>query len=278
MKNYKDDFLEYLKNSRSYTDKTIKTYDIALSEMFEYIEFEKQSEDRYLLDLRLYRKKLDTQSSSTIAKKLSSIRSFVEYLYEGGINVDILGDDSVHVVKKHFEAISTSSIKKALAFATIEEKVLVYLIYNYGLRISEIVNLKLSDVINSNLHIRCSKNSRILPLEFTFLKYLSRFFDEFEKKEYFFEKNEKRLSENSLRYKLAKCFKRVNIKVTPQQLRYSLVADMLDEGAKIEDIKKILGHKSFSMVLPKVDLSKTKKIKVYKTIHPMCKDDNGIFN
>jgi integrase/recombinase XerC len=278
MKSYKDDFLKYLKDNKNCTQSTIKTYDIALTQMFEYTTFEQGDNDKFILDLRLYRKKLDTQSSSTIAKKLSSIRSFVDYLHEGGIVVDIIGNDSVHVVKKHFEPISTDSIKKALSYSTLEEKIIVYLIYYYGLRISEISNLRVSDLSDNNLHIKCLKNSRILPLEFTFLKYLERFFEEFDKKEYFFEKNEKKLSENSLRYKLSKCFKRVNIKVSPQQLRYSLVSDMIDEGAKVDDIKKILGHKSFSMVLPKSDLSKTKKIKAYKTIHPMCKDDNGIFN
>jgi site-specific recombinase XerD len=278
MKNYKDDFLSYLKNSKKYTNNTIKTYDIALSQMFEYAVFEEESSGKYILDLTMYRKMLSNQSSSTIAKKLSSIRSYIEYLNEGGIAVEMIGGENVHVVKKHFSPLSTSIIKKAIRYADLEEKIIIYLIYQYGLRISEISNLKLSNLNVDKLKIECNKNSRVLPLEFSFLKLLEVFLSQNEKNCYFFEKNEKRLSENSLRYKLSKCFERVDEKVTPQQLRYSLVVDMIDEGAKISDIKGLLGHKSFSMVLPKVDLSKTKRIKTYKTIHPMCKDDNGIFN
>lgn len=277
MKNYKDDFLNYLQTTKNYAFNTIKTYDIAISEMFEYTKLEQKDTDKFVLDLTLYRKSLYNQSSATIAKKLSSIRSFVEFLRLGGLSISLIANDSVQVKKEHFTPISSTIIKNALNYATVEEKLLIYLTYNYGLKISEISNLKLSDIDNNMLFIN-GANARKIPLEMSFLKLLGIFLSQFDRNCYLFEKNEKRLSENSLRYTLVKCFKKIDVKITPQQLRYSLIADMLKEGAKVDDIQKLLGHKSLSMVLPKVEFSKTKKIKTYKIIHPMCKDDNGNFN
>lgn len=275
LKKYKDDFLIYLFETKEYTKNTVKTYDIALEQMLEFGEFESEN-DKIIFNLYRYRNRLKKQSSSTISKKLSIIHSFREYLINGGFNVEIIGDESVKVVKKSFTPINSDIILSALTFASLEEKLIIYLIYEYGLRISEIANLKIEDFEEYSFRVLKGKNFKNYPIEKHFFDIFREFLHENSKNSYLFEKNGKKLSENILRYNLTKAFSKIDAKVTPQQLRYSLVVDLLNAGADISDIVNLLGHKSYSLVLPKKDLNKSQKINKYKNLHPMCKDDNGI--
>ena len=78
-----------------------------------------------------------------------------------------------------------------------------------------------------------------------------------------------KLSEDSLRYKLSKIFKRIGLKVTPHQLRHSFATGLLNEGARIEDVSELLGHESIATTQIYTQLASHLKMKSYNSAHPL---------
>jgi len=87
---------------------------------------------------------------------------------------------------------------------------------------------------------------------------------------YIFEKNGQKLSENILRYKIGKVFSKIGIKVTPHQLRHSYASDLLNGGARINDVSILLGHSSLSTTEIYTKLDSNYKMKNYQNAHPLC--------
>jgi integrase/recombinase XerC len=88
-------------------------------------------------------------------------------------------------------------------------------------------------------------------------------------KKFFFEKNGVKLSEDSLRYKLNKTFKRIGLKVTPHQLRHSFATSLLNGGARIEDVSELLGHESLATTQIYTQLASDLKMQSYNSAHPL---------
>jgi len=80
---YKKSFLLYLEDLRGYSDLTVKSYDETLSEASWHVEVT-QENTQTIINLMPYRIKIAHLNSKTISRKLSSIRTFVEYLNDNG--------------------------------------------------------------------------------------------------------------------------------------------------------------------------------------------------
>ena len=84
-----------------------------------------------------------------------------------------------------------------------------------------------------------------------------------------FELNDKRLSENSLRYTVNKVFKRVGLKVSPHQLRHSYATELLNNSASISDVSELLGHSSMSTTQIYTKLGSVLKQQNYNKAHQL---------
>jgi integrase/recombinase XerC len=87
---------------------------------------------------------------------------------------------------------------------------------------------------------------------------------------FLFEKNDEHLSQNSLRYMISKVFKRVNLKVTPHQLRHSYATELLNHNAPIADVSELLGHSSMATTQIYTKLGSALKKQNYNNAHPLC--------
>ena len=266
----KDAFLHYLKEFKGYSELTLKTYDEALQEAFDYIEIEK--EKNYLqFNLMPYRLYIVSKSAKTISKKLSALRSFAAYLNENDTPVKLQADDSIKVPKTLPKPIAHEHIKEALEHASQEERFIVIMIYTLGLRISELADIKLEDISAEWIRIRGKGNKqRDVPL----LPETKRLIDDFiakkHPKRYLFEKNGEKLSQNSLRYLINKTFSKIGLKVTPHQLRHSFATALLNNGAAIADVSELLGHASMATTQIYTKLGSTLKKENYQKSHPLC--------
>jgi len=266
------EFLEYLQNYRGYSQLTIKSYNEALYEAFQYIEIIEQ-EDSLLFNLMPYRLHIASLNAKTISKKLSAIRSFANYLNENKIKVVLQADESIKVAKTLPKPISHDHIMEALKEATLQERVLVLMLYTLGLRISELASLQIENISSEWVRIVGKGNKeRDVPLLSSVKKLLDEYLSTFIVKKYLFEKNGKRLSENSLRYMLTKLFSRVGLKVTPHQLRHSYASSLLNSGAPIVDVSELLGHSSMATTQIYTKLGSALKQQNYTKAHPLCKD------
>lgn len=272
-KKYKKEFLESLEHLRGYSDLTIKSYDETLQEASLYVEvFEENGIT--VINLMPYRIKIAELNSKTISRKLSSIRTFVEYLRDCGISCLLKADDTIKVAKTLPKPIPHKNILQALDKADLQESLIITILYTLGLRISELSSLKLEDISDEWIRVLGKGNKqRDIPL----LKQTKELIDEYlSKKEvnkFLFEKDGERLSENSLRYMITKVFKRVALKVTPHQLRHSFATALLNNNARISDVSELLGHSTMATTQIYTKLGSSLKKQNYNKAHPLCAMD-----
>ncbi len=265
----RDKFLGYLSDIRGYSIETVRTYELNLTEAIFYFTISK-IDDLYHFDITLYRIHIKDLAKKTIAKKVSIVRSFVEYLSEKKYKIRLIGDDSIKVPMSLPKPISHKYIMEALAFANQEEKLIIVLIYSLGLRVSELVKIKKSDISNGWVRIE-GKGSKVreVALIDNILAQLENFLQEFQPIIFIFEKESESLSENYVRYKVGKVFKKIGIKATPHQLRHSFATELLNAGARINDVSEMLGHAHLSTTQIYTKLNNSVKLKNYKDAHPI---------
>jgi len=272
---YKLDYLDYLNHFRGYSDLTLQTYDIALSEMLHVAEISVNESEINLMPLRL---KIASQQSSTIAKKLSAIRSFCAYINDLGESITLLNDDSIKVAKKLPKPVADEHIKEALHYADEHEQLVIMMTYSLGLRISELANIKLEDIKEGWLRVEGKgSKDRDIPIFKELQTLIERYLSANTPQIYLFEKSANKLSENSLRYTITKLFKKIGLKVSPHQLRHSFASTLLNHDARIADVSELLGHSSMATTQIYTKLSNKLKLDNYLKSHPLCKGDDETF-
>ncbi len=264
------EFLEFLDEIRGYSDLTLKSYDETIVEALQHIEIYKEN-NIIIFNLMPYRIKISTLNPKTITKKLSAIRGFSTFLNDDGIKNILKSDDSVKVAKTLPKPISHKNIIEALKHASTDERLVVTLFYTLGLRISELLNLKIEDISDKWIRVLGKGNKqRDVPIIKSTKELLDEYLSTHSVKKYLFEKNDEKLSENILRYIVTKVFKRINLKVTPHQLRHSYATSLLNGTAPIADVSELLGHSSMATTQIYTKLGSALKEQNYNKAHPLC--------
>ncbi len=269
---YIEAFLDYLLSVRGYSEVTVQTYEIALSQMASSAHFYEE-DGVWVLDLTPFRFNIVKNNKKTIVKKLSAVRSFVKYLEDQRqLHVHMIGDESIKVPQSLPKPIEEVYIDEVLEKATVEEKLLVSMLYGLGLRISELALLKLEDIKSEWVQVYGKGNKvRELPLLTSIRDLLEVHLAQAQPKKYLFEKGNAPLNAAQLRYKLTKLFKASGIKATPHQLRHSFATHLLNHGARIADVSELLGHETMATTQVYTKLGSVKKMQEYMKAHPLAK-------
>ena len=270
-----EDFLDYLLDVRGYSDVTVETYEIALRQMREVSHFYEE-EGVWVLDITPFRFKIVKNSKKTIVKKLSAVRSFVTYLEDQcHMHIRVISDESIKVPQSLPKPIEEQYIDEVLERATLEEKVLVSMLYGLGLRISELSALKLEDIKSDWVQVY-GKGSKMreLPLLPSLKALLQLYIENAHPKKHLFEKGNVPMNSAQLRYKLTKLFKTSGIKATPHQLRHSFATHLLNHGARIADVSELLGHETMATTQVYTKLGSVKKMQEYMKAHPLVNEEH----
>ncbi len=271
----KIDFLDYLFNFKGYSELTLKTYDEAITEAINESEIYLDEKGVTVFNLMPLRIKIADLKASTIAKKLSSVRSFVDYESKQGHNIKLSADESVKIAKTLPKPLSHAHILEALESAPMREKLIVLILYTMGLRIHELSGIKLEDISSGWIRILGKGNKhRDMPVLKNIELLITQYVQAFSPRHYLFEKNAEKLSENTLRYSIVKLFKNVGIKMTPHQLRHSYATELLNNNAYISDVSELLGHSSMATTQIYTKLSSNIKMQNYLKAHPLIKEDD----
>ena len=271
---HKKEFLNYLEKLRGYSDLTIKSYDETLEESALYIDVAEE-DTKFLIDLMPYRIKIANLNAKTVSRKLSTLRSFVSFLNDNGLECNLKADDSIKVAKTLPKPIPHKHIMQALEKSDEEEELIVLMLYTLGLRISELSSLKLEDISDEWVRVLGKGNKqRDVPLLEQTKKSIDDYLSKKHRNKFLFEKDGERLSENSLRYIIIKVFKRVALKVTPHQLRHSFATALLNNSARIADVSELLGHSSMSTTQIYTKLGSALKQENYNKAHPLCVNES----
>jgi len=257
-------FLKYIEKTKS--NQTLRTYKSTLNEALDFIEIINNE-----IDITPYRLHIAKLNKKTIAKKISALRSFFEFLQTEGFKYKIIGDEHIKVPKTLPKPVSMEKIKEVLKVANMEEYLAIMVIFSLGLRISEAANIKLEDINGDwiKIHGKGDK-SRMIPIHPKLKEFIDKFLKINPRKKYLFEKDSIPLGDAKLRYIIQKAFKKIGLHVTPHQLRHSFATYMLDKGARINDVSELLGHEFISTTQIYTKLSSNLKLKNYLKAHPLC--------
>lgn len=288
---YIDKYLEYLKVVKKDSNYTISNYRIDLEELYDFntdiLELKSKDVSDYLEFL--YARKL---SRSTIARKISSIRGFYQYLQGEGI---ILENPFKEVAspKRNMSLpkyVKSSDIEKMfLCFDKSDvfgqrNALLLEMLYATGVRIGELVNIKLKDINRYDRTIKIfgkGRKERVVVYgsycEDALELYLKDGRKELDKKKsefLFLNKDGNRLSDRYVRKVIDEVVRKcqVEYKVSPHTLRHTFATDMLNNGADLMTVKELLGHSSVNTTGIYTHVSNEQLKKVYSFAHPRSKE------
>ena len=273
---YIESFLDYLLNVRGYSETTVETYEIALHQMAEVSHFYDEN-GIWVLDITPFRFKIVKNSKKTIVKKLSAVRSLVKYLEDQcSLVLKVISDESIKVPQSLPKPIEEKYIDEVLQKATIEEKLLVSMLYGLGLRISELANMRLEDIKSEWVEVYGKGNKvRQLPILPSLHTLLETYVVNAKPKKYLFEKGNAPMNSAQLRYKLTKLFNASGLKATPHQLRHSFATHLLNHGARIADVSELLGHETMATTQVYTKLGSVKKMQEYMKAHPLANEQRN---
>lgn len=270
MNGFLDEYEMYLTDEKKLSSNTLECY---MRDIHQYIIF---LEDRKLYDIRATRSShiedyMDSirkqgVSSSTILRKLSSLRSYYGFLMRKNY---IKEDPTINFEgpkneRKLPSVLTPQEVNRLLAQPcgqdpkSIRDKAMLELLYATGIRVSEIISLKVSDIDIKKKQLICysSGKKRIVPVEPNAFHYLKIYLEE-ARNELIRNKDEKTLFVNLHGkpmtrqgfWKIVKCYKekaKINKDITPHTLRHSFAIRLLNKGADIKVVQKMLGHSDLS--------------------------------
>ncbi|MFC1565211.1 site-specific tyrosine recombinase XerD [candidate division KSB1 bacterium] len=294
-------FLRYLKVEKSLSDNTVVSY-----------EFDLKRFNNYLISINIVDPDSVTQNlvsqymhllydmglaSSSIARNLSSVKTFFEYL---------LNQDYIH--KNPAKLVETPKLGKKLPVVLtineittildrpdtskplgIRDKAMLEFIYGTGIRVSESITVKLKDISFPDKLVRVlgkGGKERIVPCgEFAF-HYIEKYINEVRGK--LIKKNSKPMDCLFLNWRgnpmtrmgFWKILKQytlqagINQKVSPHTLRHSFATHLLEGGADLRAVQEMLGHSDISTTQIYTHLDREYLLEVHKTFHPLEKARN----
>ncbi len=285
---YIEEFLKYIEFEKNYSPLTVKSYRIDLEEFIKDINKDLTKVNRE--DVKLYLKDLfDMEDSSkTVSRKISSLKSFYRYMKDNGyISINPLS--SIRYPKKE------KSLPKFVQYNELEDMIeiskegslgernnlIIELMYSTGVRVSELVNIKLSDIDFENKKIRIMGKGSYERFVFygdytsealnryiknTRCKLLDGKINEF----LFLNKNGGNISTRGIAKIIDGIIKNTSIKtkVSPHTLRHTFATHLLDNGCDLRSVQEMLGHKNINSTEVYTHITSDRLKSVYFGSHP----------
>ncbi len=284
MKRLLEKFFSYLEVEKNYSTHTVLNYRVDLEE-FENFSAGASILSIDYLHLRNFLAHLKERNlkSRSLARKLSSLRSFFRFLHREG-----------HIKENPSLLLLTPKINKSLPkFLSEEEMVqlveapdfqkiagkrdraILETLYSTGLRVSELVGLNLNDVdlISNIVKARGKgKKERLVPIGEKAVQALRVYLDgrKVNSQAIFLNKSGTRLSGRSIRNIINKCILSTSVKmnVSPHVLRHSFATHLLNRGADLRCVQELLGHVNLSTTQIYTHVTTERLKNVYDRAHP----------
>ena len=280
-------FYDYLRTEKFLSNQSIKSYQEDLKKFHSYDLFKerKNVEDLLSSDLTDFMalQAKDGLSVTTILRRLSSTRSFFLFLNESGFaSIEVPSIDAPKKPKNIPYVISEEKVEalldapSLLTDAGIRDKAMLEIMYASGLRVSELINLKIKNVNSINRFLLIDgkgAKQRSVPISSFALKYLEKYLNGPRKrlktivdKDYLFlNRSGKRLSRVYFFEQVKKYAKQVNIEepISPHTLRHCFATHLLERGADLRVVQELLGHSKISTTEIYTSVSSERIISAY---------------
>jgi len=300
------DFLRYLRVEKNYSGHTLRNYESDLRQFIGFLSDRSQrktSSDQVdlkkvkHLDIRAYLASLYRRNAkSSVARKLSALRSFFAYLVRQG-----------EIKQNPADMVSSPKMGKAIPdFLQVDEtfqlmhgpdgdsvlgsrdRAILEVLYSCGLRVSELTALNVDSVDLELGIVRVmgkGSRERVVPIGSKAIGALSHYMQRrgellgrhMEHGALFLNNRGSRLSSRSVDRLLKKHMQRCNIgrPLSPHGLRHSFATHLLDAGADLRAVQEMLGHVSLSTTQRYTHLSVDKLMAEYDKAHPRSRLKRG---
>lgn len=289
-----NDFYHYLQIERGLAQNTLKSYKRDLKKYLLYLEKVLQKKElnnikRNDIVSYLHHLKDEGMSASTIARAISSIKSFHQFLIREQL---VTQDPSLHIEapkkeRKLPRILSTAEIDELLNIKgddplSIRNKAMMELLYATGLRVTELVTLEMKDLHLMMGFVRCfgkGDKERIVPLgdvaKIAIETYLKQSRNILTKrrpteKMLFVNHHGRPLSRQGF-WKILKSIAQnigINKEITPHTLRHSFATHLLENGADLRAVQEMLGHADISTTQIYTHVTKMRLKDMYDQFHP----------
>ncbi|RQX46244.1 tyrosine recombinase XerC [Staphylococcus capitis] len=291
-------FLYMLKVERNFSEYTLKSYhddliqfnDFLVSEHLDLATFEYKDARNYLSFLYSHNLK-----RTTVSRKISTLRTFYEYWMTQDESIVNPFVQLVHPKKEQYLPQFFYEEEMEALFQTVEQdskkgirdRVIIELLYATGIRVSELVNIKIKD-IDMNLPgvkvLGKGNKERFIPFGEFCKQSIERYLDEFQPRktndhEYLIvNMNGAPITERGVRYVLNDVVKRTAgvTDIHPHKLRHTFATHLLNQGADLRTVQSLLGHVNLSTTGRYTHVSNQQLRKVYLNAHPRAKKESKL--
>ena len=285
-------FINYLSKEKNASYNTQISYERDLKKLTEYLlhqgitkvqEVSETSLNSYVLYLEKQGK-----AASTVSRYIASFKGFFEYCLKQGI---ISNDPAERLkppkVEKKFPQILTISETQRLMDGPdlqsdkgIRDRAMLELLYATGIRVSELISLKMEDMNLAMEYVVCHEKSkdRIIPFGGEAKAALVNYFEKTRKQmvgeaesEYLFVNCSGKPMSRQGFWKLIKYYAEkagIEKEITPHTFRHSFAAHLLENGADVQSVQKMMGHADVSTTQMYVEMQAGNVRDVYKKFHP----------
>jgi integrase/recombinase XerD len=288
-----ENFLSYLSVERGLSDNTLLSYKRDLLRFLDYLKSRHVDSagkiTRQMVTSFMFAEKDRGLSASSVSRELACLKSFFKFLArENRIKEDVTGViESPKLWKKLPSVLSMDEVEKLLKCPNLRErmgmrdKASLELMYATGMRVSELINLKMNDVNMDVGFVKClgkGDKERIVPFGKAAKESISRYLDKsrpaFLKKKIsnflFLTKLGKPMSRQTFWKTIQKYAKEARIKkrITPHSLRHSFATHILERGADLRIVQEMLGHADISTTQIYTHVNKDRLKSIHKKFHP----------
>ena len=281
-------FFDYLYIEKGLSQNTVQAYEtdilsflnwLTKTPNINYLNLKEDSINKYIA--YLFKSKL---KSSSVNRKISSLKSLYLYL----IKKNILNNSPISEVitpkkEKYLpSSMSEDEVDRLLKSPDTSNKIekrdkaMIEMLYATGMRISELVNLKLTDVDMQRCVAKVfgkGKKERLIPFGEAALEALSDYISDRDKsvsKEIFLSNRGKKLSRVAFWQRIKIYLIRENLKnsISPHTLRHAFATHLLNRGADLRSVQLLLGHSDLSTTQIYTHIAKQRLSEVLKKHHP----------
>ena len=292
MNTYVKEYTSFMTDIRHKSLNTVESYKRDVTQYISYLDGTgvtdiSSTTKTTVLSYLLYLQK-EGRASSTVSRTLASLRSYYLFMMQNGVvkSNPTSNLEAPHVEKKIPKILSGEEVELLLEQPKncdnkgIRDKAMLELLYATGIRVSELINLDVSDVNVPMSFVRCKggKKERIIPMGHQAKDALENYINNVRK---YMVKDENetalfvncsgaRLSRQGF-WTLIKYYQHIagiETDITPHTLRHSFAAHLLENGADLHSIQEMMGHADISSTQVYSRMMNSKIKDVYAKAHP----------
>ncbi|MCM8764563.1 MAG: tyrosine recombinase XerC [Candidatus Omnitrophica bacterium] len=279
------EFINYIKYQKNYSSHTVSAYMTDLEQFFSFAGYDIDSVDVDFLRKYLFHLKVKKNyGSRSISRKIAAIKSFFKFLAKRGYTKKnpalLICSPKLPIRLPSFltykEVESIIEAANGKDEAGLRDRAIIELLYSSGLRVGELVSLKIGDINipEGTVKVKGKGNKeRIVPIGsyaldsiFEYLKKRSRARTPF----IFLNKKGGRITSRSVERIINKYAKLAGItkKVTPHVFRHSFATHLLDRGADLRTVQEMLGHSDIATTQIYTHVTVQQLKEIYERFHP----------